>query len=189
VSFAETRIRYGDDVAYEPEEPPEYGELVTKLVVRKGWISPNYMLGNHWSRTRPLRKEINEQVKHHILTLPPEERERVVLREPEYRILRLALIQNTGRYPDVDNVMGGLKHLIDSLKKVTYRHKKIRENVPDGVYRHHTGNGLIWDDSPHYLRIAEVTIERPPKGQPRDKKAGSYVVVEVFSPPSGESST
>jgi len=193
MSFAETRIIYGETPAYEPEDEIIYGERVAELVIRKGWISPNYLYGAHWARSRVLRDELNQQVANHIIQLPLEERARAVLREPVARLLRITIYQIQGRFPDVDNLLGGLKHLIDALKKVRYKFSSpTSSSYRPKVISSLNGNGLIWDDAPKYLRIAEVFIQRHERGtalgkNPKyDKKTSNYVNIEVFEFPEEE---
>ena len=179
-SYAETSIYYDDEPVFESEDPAIYGTKVASLVIKSGWLSPNYVYGRHWARVQKIRLELDQQVKNHVLQLPADDRERAVLREPASRVMRVSIFQKAGPYPDVDNLLGGLKHTIDALRKV--RFKKIKEEGKFKVRRLENGNGLIWDDAPKYLRIAEIFVSHI-KGAGHDPTTGSYVVLDIFDWP------
>lgn len=184
MNWQETRILYEQHVSHEPDDPVVYGEKVAELVVPKGWVSPNYIYGTHWSRTRKWKQELEQAVKAHILQLKPDQRSKAVLSEPRPRVLRLTAYQTTGRLPDVDNLVGGFKCLIDALKRVKYTFKSSGLNqYLDSINSSTTGNGLIWDDEPKWLRIAEVHCKRQERGT---KNKVNYVHVEVFEWPEEE---
>lgn len=170
-------------VGHEPDDPVVYGEKVAELVVPTGWVSPNYVYGQHWSRARKMKKAIDQAVMNHMLQLSPEERSKAKLNEPRPRVLKLTFHQSRqGRLPDIDNVYGGFKYLIDALKRVRYRftNRGLTKHLSKAE-AHLNGPGLIWDDDPRFLRIAEIYVLKMKRGAKE-----SYVEVEVFEWPEEE---
>lgn len=180
MSFAETSIYYDSVPVFESEDAVLYGTPVTQLALTEAWISPNTLYGKHWKKSASMREKLVHQVRNHLLQMPLEDREACVLREPRARMLRVTITQQRGPYPDVDNLLGGLKHTIDALRRVKYRQQTIEGKRT--VVQTNDGPGLIWDDAPKYLRIAEVYVSR--RGpQLDDKLPARYVFLEVFEWP------
>ncbi len=181
MSLVDTAIYYDSEPVNLPEDRVERGDHLVTMVFRNGWVSPNFMMGKHWSRTRKFRKELDEQAKMHFLALPPEEREQVKIRDPKLRVAIINIVQRRGPFPDVDNLLGGLKHLIDSLK-LRRGTKQIVEK-DDGSQSQkltydETGNPWIWDDSPRHFQVAEVHVSR--QSAYVNTEPGNYVVVDLY---------
>lgn len=181
MTLVDTAIYYDSDPVNEPEERTPHGDHLITMVFRNGWVSPNFMMGKHWARTRKFRKELDEQAKFHFLALPPEEREKIKISEPKKRVGIINIVQRRGPFPDVDNLMGGLKHLIDALKLKRVTKSFIEKD--DGSTRtkmvyDETGNPWIWDDSPRHFQIAEVHVSR--QSSYVSTEPGNYVVVDLY---------
>jgi hypothetical protein len=181
VTLVDTAIYYDSEPVNLPDNRVERGAHLITMVFRSGWVSPNHMLGKHWSRTRKFRLKLDEQAKMHFLALPPEEREQVRITEPKRRVAIISIVQRRGPFPDVDNLLGGLKHLIDALK-LRRGTKQIIEQA-DGTQRQkltydETGNPWIWDDSPRHFQVAEVHVSR--QSSYVNTEPGNYVVVDLY---------
>lgn len=181
MSIVDTAIYYNSEPVNMPEESTELGEHIITMVFRNGWVSPNFMSGKHWSRTRKFRKELDAQAKMQFLQLSPEDQETVRLRDPKKRIVVINIVQRRGPFPDVDNLLGGLKHLVDALK-LRRATKQTVEQEDGGITTKlvygETGNPWIWDDSPRHLQIAQVHVSR--QSQYVNTEPGNYVVVDLY---------
>jgi hypothetical protein len=182
MNFAETHIYYDSEPVFESEDAPQYGEFVTTVALSNAWVSPNYLYGKHWRKSQQMREELLHQVRNHVLRMAPEERKGVVLTEPAPRVMRVTITKGRGPYPDVDNLMGGLKHAIDALRRVKYRQRKTEGKRT--VVQTNDGPGLIWDDAPKYLRIAELYVCRRSQTKIKDPLPGNFVLFEIFEWPS-----
>jgi len=179
-NYAETNIYYDSEPVFTSEDAVDYGPAVTQLALQNAWISPNYLYGKHWKKSKEMRDQLVHQVRNHLLMLPLAQREQAVLQEPRARVLRVTITQGRGPYPDVDNLLGGLKHAIDALRRVKYRQRK--EEGKRQVVQTLDGPGLIWDDAPKWMRLAELHVTRRRKDG-SDKLPGKYVFFEVFEWP------
>ena len=180
-SIVDTAIYYDSEPVNLPDEATDLGEHIITMVFRNGWVSPNHMMGRHWTRTLKFRKELDKQAKVHFLQLGLDEQELVRISEPKKRIAVISIVQRRGPFPDVDNLLGGLKHLVDSLKLRRSRKEIVEKD--DGsrstkmVYGE-TGNPWIWDDSPRHLQIAQVHVSR--QSSYVNTEPGNYVVVDLY---------
>jgi len=183
VSIVDTAIYYNSEPVNLPEEKTDLGDHIITMVFRNGWVSPNFMMGKHWSRTMKFRKELDKQAKFHFLQLDQDTQDAVRLSEPKKRIAVMNIVQRRGPFPDVDNLLGGLKHLIDALK-LRRSSKQIVEHEDGGITTKlvygETGNPWIWDDSPRHLQVAEVHVSR--QNAYVNTEPGNYVVVDLYEP-------
>ena len=154
-------------------------EPIAVLCIRSGWVSPNKGLREHWGKRHGLKKKIDEQIKLQILEMLPSHRKRLLLEEPRKRRLEFTVVGV--KKADPDNLVAGLKTLIDCLKRMqirwfptagvtrTGRQKKKSKLTDDGP-------GIIWDDDPQWLELGKVEQDMETKTRLRQK----YVLVRVF---------
>lgn len=152
---------------------------IIEFPVKDAWVSGNSIRNQHWVHSHRRAKQIRESVKMYALTLPLEEQRRVLLTEPEKRRVDFTIVGTTSIIPDVDNMVAGLKFLIDALRRCYL----VRTPVPGGkrkytVEKRQDGPGFIWDDDQDHFELGSVKWENQKTYPTRSR----YVVVSVRSP-------
>lgn len=157
------------------------------LLVRNGWVSPNVLYNkSHWTKTQ-IQKSIEQEVRQHALVLPIEQQRRVLLTDtPEKRRLDFTIVSRKGRHPDYDNLVAGLKLLIDAMKRRRLRRTAIgRDKGGRKKYKmelRQDGTGFVWDDDPEWIEFGEVKWERDTQVWPEGTR---FVHVEIYPATSG----
>lgn len=195
MSMVETAIYIDADPVHEPEDRRLVDEsnLVARLVFKDGWCSPNHYVGQHWARTKKVKDNLDDQAKAQFYKLPPEQRSKIVeaLKSdpPQKRAVVIHIVKTRGPYPDIDNLVGGCKFLIDALK---FR-RQIRVPNPSRktgykIEYQNVGNPWIYDDSSDKFRLAEIYLSRKSNAswvkEQYPDLSGSCVIVDVYDEPS-----
>jgi len=138
--------------------------------VPEGWVSPNHLLHMHWSERKRRQNCMAEHCIAGMVCQAPDVQARLHLTRPKKRRLRLtARFWSKRHFPDIDNLYGGFKLLIDCLRVQRLRRVKRRLTLVPNKY------GVIWDDDDKWLEL-EADHEKIGPGQPQKNN----VLVRVF---------
>lgn len=136
-------------------------------MIRDGWCSVNYIRNSPWRTLHKHKKNVEEEVRLHVLSMPNAEKEKVLLRSPKKRVLDFTIISRRGSEPDRDNLIGGLKFTIDALRRCRLKRvPSTEEGKKFSLQKLEDGPGFIWDDDPQWFEIGEVKWDRETKVWP-----------------------
>ncbi len=194
MSMVETSIFIDSDPVHEAENKTPRGNLVARLFFKDGWCSPNHYMGQHWSRTKKIKDSLDEQSRAQFYSLSPDKRSEIVAGmesdPPKKRSVVIHIVKTRGPYPDIENLVGGCKLLIDALK--FRRSTRVQTDDPARktgykVEYRNVGNPWIYDDSHDKFRISEIHLSRRSDATWFERQhpniKGSYVLVDLYDEP------
>jgi hypothetical protein len=154
-------------------------EPIATFIIKDAWVSPNAMLKRHWGWKHKRKQGIANQIAIQLLMLPRDVYSRVSLREPKKRRMDF-VVCGRGHKIDPDNLVGGLKVLIDCFKRVQQRQYRVGTTRNGRPVTHSAlysdGPGVIWNDGPDWFELGSVEVDRATK-TPRGRKD---IIVRVY---------